>query len=154
MVVKGWGRRGVGVAVAAAMLNVSACGYLMFPERVGQPTGGKLDVPVVVLDAVGLLFGIIPGVIAFAVDLGTGCIYLPPDQQAALSPPATAATAGAAMAGWQPVAVVAAGADLNTIAAAVEQQLAAQGRLHEPLRSDDILWQAGLAGPVLPLAAR
>lgn len=150
MVVKGWGRRGVGVAVAAAMLNVSACGYLMFPERVGQPTGGKLDVPVVLLDAVGLLFGIIPGVIAFAVDLGTGCIYLPPDQQAALAPPA----AGAAIAGWQPVAVVAPGADLNTIAAAVEQQLAAQGLLHEPLRSDDILWQAGLAGPVLPLAAR
>ena len=31
----------------------------------------------VILDAVGLLFFLIPGIIAFAVDFGNGCIYLP-----------------------------------------------------------------------------
>ena len=53
-----------------------SCGTLIYPERRGAKTG-RLDVGVVVLDALGLLFGLIPGVIAFAVDLSTGAIYLP-----------------------------------------------------------------------------
>jgi len=48
----------------------------MYPERRGQ-RGGHLDVGVTVLDAIGLLFFIIPGVIAFAVDFSNGTIYLP-----------------------------------------------------------------------------
>ena len=36
-----------------------------------------LDAGVAVLDGIGLLFGIIPGVIAFAVDFSNGTIYLP-----------------------------------------------------------------------------
>ena len=59
------------------LLNTTACGYFLYPERVGQ-TEGKLDPTVVVLDAAGLLVGIIPGVVAFAVDVTTGAIYLPP----------------------------------------------------------------------------
>ena len=48
----------------------------MYPERRGQ-RGGSLDAGVAVLDGIGLLFGIIPGVIAFAVDFSNGTIYLP-----------------------------------------------------------------------------
>jgi hypothetical protein len=48
----------------------------MYPERRGQ-RGGRLDVGVTILDAVGLLFFIIPGVIAFCVDFSNGTIYLP-----------------------------------------------------------------------------
>jgi hypothetical protein len=38
-----------------------------------------LDVGVVVLDGIGLLVFLVPGIIAFAVDFATGVIYLPPE---------------------------------------------------------------------------
>ena len=57
-------------------LQLMGCGTLMYPERRGQ-RGGRLDVGVTILDAVGLLFFIIPGVIAFCVDFSNGTIYLP-----------------------------------------------------------------------------
>ena len=60
------------------LLGVTSCGTIMYPERRGQ-TAGQMDVGVVVLDGIGLLFFLVPGVIAFAVDFGTGAIYLPPD---------------------------------------------------------------------------
>lgn len=56
--------------------QLMGCGTLMYPERRGQ-RGGRLDVGVTILDAVGLLFFVIPGVIAFAVDFSNGTIYLP-----------------------------------------------------------------------------
>lgn len=60
----------------ALVFQLAGCGTLMYPERRGQ-VAGRLDVGVVVLDAIGLLFFLIPGVIAFAVDFSNGCIYLP-----------------------------------------------------------------------------
>jgi hypothetical protein len=65
-------------SVIACLLVVSlvACGTILYPERRGQD-GGKLDTDVVILDAVGLFFFLVPGVIAFAVDFVTGAIYLP-----------------------------------------------------------------------------
>src|SRR3984885_10280157 len=56
--------------------QLMGCGTLMYPERKGQ-RGGSLDAGVAVLDGIGLLFGIIPGVIAFCVDFSNGTIYLP-----------------------------------------------------------------------------
>jgi hypothetical protein len=56
---------------------LSSCGALIHPERVGQPRG-QLDPAVVILDGLGLLLFLVPGLIAFAVDFGTGAIYLPP----------------------------------------------------------------------------
>jgi hypothetical protein len=53
-----------------------SCGTILHPERKGQ-TSGRIDPAIAVLDAVGLLFFIIPGVIAFAVDFSNGTIYLP-----------------------------------------------------------------------------
>jgi hypothetical protein len=61
---------------AAFTMQLMGCGTLMYPERRGQ-RGGSLDAGVAVLDGIGLLFGIIPGVIAFAVDFSNGTIYLP-----------------------------------------------------------------------------
>lgn len=73
---KALSRLGKLLLIAAAGLQLSACGTIFYPERRGQ-TGGRIDPGVAVLDAVGLLFFIVPGVIAFAVDFGNGTIYLP-----------------------------------------------------------------------------
>ncbi len=58
------------------LLQLASCGTLLYPERRGQKSG-QVDVAVVLMDAIGLFFFIIPGVIAFAVDFSTGAIYLP-----------------------------------------------------------------------------
>lgn len=57
-------------------IQLSGCGTILQPERKGQ-RAGKLDPSIVVLNAIGLLFFIVPGVIAFAVDFNNGTIYLP-----------------------------------------------------------------------------
>ncbi len=59
-------------------ITTVGCGTLLYPSRKGQPAG-PLDWGVVALDAVGLLFFFVPGVIAFAVDFNNGTIYLPPE---------------------------------------------------------------------------
>jgi len=61
---------------ALLVFQLTGCGTLLYPERRGQ-LAGHLDAGVVILDAIGLLFFIIPGVIAFAVDFSNGTIYLP-----------------------------------------------------------------------------
>jgi hypothetical protein len=60
------------------VFQLFSCGTILYPERQGQKQGA-LDIVVVLLDAAGLLFFVIPGVIAFALDFHTGAIYLPPD---------------------------------------------------------------------------
>lgn len=65
---------GTGLALTATSL--SACGTIMYPERKGQ-IDGKIDPTVAILDGIGLLLFLIPGVIAFAVDFSNGTIYLP-----------------------------------------------------------------------------
>ncbi|MCW8195905.1 hypothetical protein F6455_14010 [Proteobacteria bacterium 005FR1] len=67
-------------SLSAVLLASSGCGYFLYPERVGQ-TSGRIDPAVALLDAAGLLIGIIPGVIAFAVDISTGTIYLPQGEE-------------------------------------------------------------------------
>ena len=58
------------------IVQLVGCGTLMYPERRGQ-RGGRIDAGVAVLDGIGLLFFIIPGIIAYAVDFSNGTIYLP-----------------------------------------------------------------------------
>jgi hypothetical protein len=53
------------------------CGTLFHGERVGQKGGGNVDVGIVIADAVGVLFFVLPGVIAFVVDFSDGAIYFP-----------------------------------------------------------------------------
>ncbi len=66
----------VSVAVIASMLFATACGTIMYPERRGQDKG-DLDTNIVIGNALFLLLGVIPGVVAFAVDYSTGALYLP-----------------------------------------------------------------------------
>ncbi|EQM66630.1 polyribonucleotide nucleotidyltransferase [Pseudomonas tohonis] len=76
----------IGGAVAAALLTqLTACGTLFFPDRRGQ-IEGKIDPVVAALNAVGILFYVIPGLIAFGVDFATGAIYLPDNETAQVDP--------------------------------------------------------------------
>jgi hypothetical protein len=68
---------------ACILTNIAACGTILYPERKGQ-TSGRIDVGVAVLDGLGLLLFIIPGVIAFAVDFTTGTIYAPHSRRGSL----------------------------------------------------------------------
>jgi len=74
-----------GVVVAALLSQLIACGSIFFPDRRGQ-IDGKIDPMIAVLDAVGLLFYVIPGLIAFGVDFATGAIYFPPGKTAHIAP--------------------------------------------------------------------
>ena len=58
------------------IFQITACGTLLHPERRGQMPG-QIDPSIAILDGIGLLFFVIPGLIAFAVDFSTGAIYLP-----------------------------------------------------------------------------
>jgi hypothetical protein len=55
----------------------SSCGSLLYPERVGQSRRGPIDPGVAILDGLGLLLFLVPGIIAFAVDFSTGALFLP-----------------------------------------------------------------------------
>lgn len=68
------------VVLIAQMIG---CGTLMYPNRRGQREG-RIDPGVAVLDGVGLLLFILPGVIAFAIDFGSGAIYLPGTSRSSL----------------------------------------------------------------------
>ena len=67
-------------ALAAGIGSLlSGCGTILYPDRAYQQGRGNLDPAIVILDGIGLFFFIIPGLVAFAVDLTTGAIYFPPD---------------------------------------------------------------------------
>lgn len=65
-----------GLLVATLLTQLSACGTLFFPDRRGQ-IEGRIDPVVAGLNAIGILFYVIPGLIAFGIDFATGAIYLP-----------------------------------------------------------------------------
>lgn len=67
------------VLSAALLAQLSACGTIFYPDRRGQ-IDGRIDPAIAVFDAIGLLFYVIPGLIAFGVDFATGAIYLPDDK--------------------------------------------------------------------------
>ena len=52
-----------------------SCGYVLHPERRGQKSG-QVDWAIVGLDSIGIIFFIIPGLIAFGVDIYSGTLYL------------------------------------------------------------------------------
>ncbi len=74
-----------GVLAATLFTQLSACGTLFFPDRRGQ-IEGKIDPLVAALDAIGILFYVIPGLIAFGVDFATGAIYLAPNEHYSVAP--------------------------------------------------------------------
>lgn len=74
-----------GAVVAGLLTQMSACGSIFFPDRRGQ-IDGRIDPLVAGLDAVGILFYVIPGLIAFGIDYATGAIYLPGGASAYVAP--------------------------------------------------------------------
>ncbi|GAB61511.1 MAG: polyribonucleotide nucleotidyltransferase [Candidatus Jettenia sp.] len=62
--------------VALLGFQVISCGTILYPERRNQEAG-RIDVGVALMDGAWLLVGLVPGIIAFAVDFTTGAIYLP-----------------------------------------------------------------------------
>ena len=65
-------RRAVAAALSLSML--SSCATLLYPERRGNHSGA-IDVVPLVVDILLFIPGLIPGVIAIAVDFSTGAIY-------------------------------------------------------------------------------
>lgn len=72
-----------GLISIALIFQLMGCGTIMYPERKGQKSG-KIDAGVAVLDGIGLLFFLIPGIIAYAVDFSNGTIYLPGTSRSSL----------------------------------------------------------------------
>ncbi|RJG12087.1 polyribonucleotide nucleotidyltransferase [Pseudomonas cavernicola] len=83
-----------GVMAVTLFTQLSACGTLFFPDRRGQ-IEGKIDPVVAGLNAIGLLFYVIPGLIAFGIDFATGAIYLPDGHTAQVDPQQLQETIGA-----------------------------------------------------------
>ena len=68
--------RTVALVAALGVFSTSvSCGYFLYPKRRGNK-GGGLHTPTLVMDLLWLLPGIIPGVVALAVDFSTGAIYM------------------------------------------------------------------------------
>ena len=64
------------------MWSVNPCDRLRYddtPETGRGQTGGQIDKEAAILDGIGLLLFIIPGLIAYAVYFSTGAIYPPAD---------------------------------------------------------------------------
>lgn len=77
-------KKSLALLLAATLSSqLVGCGTVFYPERKGQQ-GGSIDPVVAIANGVGLLFFILPGVIAFAVDFNNGAIYLPGGKQAKL----------------------------------------------------------------------
>ncbi len=63
------------VLLTTILSQVTSCGYVLHPERRGQKSG-QIDWAIVGLDAIGLIFFVVPGLISFGVDIYSGTIYL------------------------------------------------------------------------------
>ena len=74
-----------GILTLSLLTQLSACGTIFYPDRRGQ-ISGQVDPVVVAADAIGILFFVIPGLIALAIDFGTGAIYLPGGRHASIDP--------------------------------------------------------------------
>ena len=65
------------ILTVALAVESASCGTLIHPDRCGQPHTPILDPSIVVLDGLGVLVFLVPGIVAFVVDFSTGAIYLP-----------------------------------------------------------------------------
>lgn len=142
-------KRGIAATCLLTMaMNLTACGYFLYPERKGQ-AGGRVDPVVVILDGAALLFGILPGIVAFAVDFTNGTIYLPSGGSSAIDRHLTAIDGdqgkpvldqnGNAWIALPLEAVAGDSKDVDQIAMAVGQFMGA------PVAAKDVIWVEDLA---------
>jgi len=59
------------------VLPFTGCGTIFFSQRQNKEHSKDLDPNILILDAFGLIFWIVPGLVAYGVDFATGAIYLP-----------------------------------------------------------------------------
>lgn len=72
---KSKGVRAIALAASVFVLSNSvSCGYILHPENRGGK-GGEIDVLALVCDILWFIPGILPGVVAIAVDVTTGSLY-------------------------------------------------------------------------------
>ena len=71
-----WHKKAAILLLITNVLTTTACGTLLYPERSGQ-LGTRIDPAVAILNGIGVLFYVIPGLVAFAIDFSNGTIYLP-----------------------------------------------------------------------------
>ncbi len=76
----------ISFTLAVYVLSITGCGVLLYPERQGQKSG-RIDPAIAIFDGIGLLFFLVPGLVAFAVDFHQGTIYLPNTQASIDSEP-------------------------------------------------------------------
>lgn len=85
----GFGRRQI--LSAALALGTTGCGFILYPNRRGR-SGGNIDIPVLIIDLLWLIPGLLPGAICLIVDFTTGCIYRGGGRSETSSPPSGAAS--------------------------------------------------------------
>ncbi|MFT4539287.1 MAG: hypothetical protein ACI841_004148 [Planctomycetota bacterium] len=61
------------------IIPLQSCRTLIFSKRQHQPHSSRFDPNILILDGLGLLFFVVPGLVFFGVDLYTGAIFLPDD---------------------------------------------------------------------------
>ncbi|HHP7236362.1 MAG TPA: hypothetical protein ACFCUC_17155 [Desulfobacterales bacterium] len=70
------------IVLVFVTLQTVSCGTILYPHRRGAKHSGDIDPKVAIMDGCGLLFFIIPGLVAYIVDFYTGAIYLGPGEKA------------------------------------------------------------------------
>ena len=63
------------LASALAITMLPSCARIMHPERTGN-SNGEIDIGPLIVDCLLFIPGILPGVIALAIDFGTGAIFI------------------------------------------------------------------------------
>lgn len=72
----------------ATMFGATGCGYILYPSRSGR-RGGSIDIPVLIIDVLWFIPGLVPGLVCLIVDFATGCIYGGGDRVGTSSSPST-----------------------------------------------------------------
>lgn len=67
--------------LGAFLIQIAGCGTIFYPERRGQTVHGGIDPVVAITDSAWFLVMLIPGFIAWGVDLYTGALYMPSGQK-------------------------------------------------------------------------
>jgi hypothetical protein len=75
------------IVLGAFVIQIAGCGTIFYPERRGQTVHGGIDIVVAVTDSLWFIAFIIPGFIAWGIDLYTGALYMPPGQTRLTSQP-------------------------------------------------------------------